>query len=252
MPPERDPGPAAVGAPSPEVSPPFHGCRLLDGRRRVEDVVTPAVDQAMTLTQNDRFKLSYGRTLRWALLGALGIVALVWWMLPEFQPQPYRLPHDELEVIDARLEAVDMAVESPPVAVIAAPKTVTAAPDDEATVETVPDFEDLLPVPVTAWTPAPPAAVTALAATRAPVVTYRADAEYPEIARQMALEGVVTVKVLVAADGSVRDVALVKGVHPLLDRAAMAAARRCRFAPGLKAGEPTDAWVALPYRFELR
>jgi TonB family protein len=51
---------------------------------------------------------------------------------------------------------------------------------------------------------------------------------YPALARSMALEGIVKVEALVAADGSVKGVD-VKGGHPVLAQAAMNAVRRWRW-----------------------
>ena len=51
---------------------------------------------------------------------------------------------------------------------------------------------------------------------------------YPALARSMALEGIVKVEALVAADGSVKGVD-VKGGHPVLAQAAANAVRRWRW-----------------------
>lgn len=53
---------------------------------------------------------------------------------------------------------------------------------------------------------------------------------YPELARSMALEGVVKVEVLVASDGSVKTVD-VKGGHPVLAQAAAKAVRQWKWEP---------------------
>jgi TonB family protein len=51
---------------------------------------------------------------------------------------------------------------------------------------------------------------------------------YPALARSMALEGIVKVEALVAADGSVKGVD-VKGGHPVLAQAALNAVRRWKW-----------------------
>lgn len=53
---------------------------------------------------------------------------------------------------------------------------------------------------------------------------------YPVLAREMALEGVVKLEALVAANGSVKTVE-VKGGHPVLAQAAANAVRRWRWEP---------------------
>jgi TonB family protein len=53
---------------------------------------------------------------------------------------------------------------------------------------------------------------------------------YPNLARSMALEGVVKVDALVAPDGSVRSLE-VKGGHPVLTQAAVNAVRQWKWEP---------------------
>ena len=63
---------------------------------------------------------------------------------------------------------------------------------------------------------------------------------YPPLARNMALEGVVKVDALVAADGSVRSVEI-KGGHPVLAQAAANAVRHWRWEPSARESrEPVE------------
>lgn len=61
-------------------------------------------------------------------------------------------------------------------------------------------------------------------------ITVRTAAEYPALARSLALEGVVKVDALVAADGTVKSVE-VKGGHPVLVQAAINTVRRWKWEP---------------------
>lgn len=74
---------------------------------------------------------------------------------------------------------------------------------------------------------------------------------YPANAREAGVAGTVMVQVLVLEDGSVGDVRVV-GSIPMLDEAAIAAARQWRFKPALSAGRPVSVWVAVPIRFSLQ
>ncbi len=74
---------------------------------------------------------------------------------------------------------------------------------------------------------------------------------YPEIARDAGIEGLVLVRVLVAADGTVLQVALLRGVLGL-DEAALEAAKTAVFRPALQQGLPVQAWVVIPIEFSLR
>ncbi len=81
----------------------------------------------------------------------------------------------------------------------------------------------------------------------------RVEPQYPDLAWQAQVEGLVVVHVLVGKDGRVVDVQLHPKTHvPMLDQAALEAARRWSFEPALVNGHPVSVWVAVPFRFKLR
>ncbi len=61
-------------------------------------------------------------------------------------------------------------------------------------------------------------------------ITTRSSPGYPELARSMALQGVVKIEALVASDGSVKEVAI-KGGHPVLAQAAVNTVRHWKWEP---------------------
>ncbi len=60
---------------------------------------------------------------------------------------------------------------------------------------------------------------------------YKVNPTYPEIARQMRVSGTVRIEVVVAPNGTVKELKA-KGGHPLLIQAAFEALHKWRFAPG--------------------
>jgi len=72
--------------------------------------------------------------------------------------------------------------------------------------------------------------------------------EYPAIAKQAKASGAVTVKVLVDENGAVISAQAVSG-HPLLQAAAVTAARQARFSPTLLMGEPVKVSGVIVYNF---
>ena len=62
-------------------------------------------------------------------------------------------------------------------------------------------------------------------------VVHRVQPTYPELARRLNLEGLVTLKAEVAADGHVRSVGIISG-NAILGQAAMRTVREWVFAPG--------------------
>jgi len=73
---------------------------------------------------------------------------------------------------------------------------------------------------------------------------------YPELARHAEVEGRVLLRLLVGADGRVKDAAVVEGVA-MLNAAALEAARGAIFRPALQQHRPVAVWVEVPVQFRL-
>jgi TonB family protein len=72
--------------------------------------------------------------------------------------------------------------------------------------------------------------------------------EYPAIARQAKASGTVAVQVTIDENGAVISARAVSG-HPLLQAAAVAAARQAKFSPTLLMGEPVKVTGVIVYHF---
>ncbi|MDX9857058.1 MAG: energy transducer TonB [candidate division Zixibacteria bacterium] len=85
-----------------------------------------------------------------------------------------------------------------------------------------------------------------------PDMIYQEKPEYPRLAKQAGIEGRVWVKVLVDKNGNARDALVAKSSGTAsLDEAAVAAAKKCRFKPGIQNGQPVACWVTFDYDFKL-
>jgi protein TonB len=83
-------------------------------------------------------------------------------------------------------------------------------------------------------------------------MVYYETPEYPRLALQAGIEGLVWIKALVGSDGSVKDAVVQKSSGTSsLDQAALAAAPRCRFKPAVQNGRPVAMWVSYKVNFEL-
>ena len=74
---------------------------------------------------------------------------------------------------------------------------------------------------------------------------------YPPLARAAGVEGIVILEAVIAEDGSVRDVRVLRSI-PLLDAAAVEAVRQWRFTPTLLNGEPVPVVMTVTVAFRLR
>jgi TonB family protein len=100
----------------------------------------------------------------------------------------------------------------------------------------------------------PPAAATVRAAeppTTPVVLTSKPRPEYTAEARQLHIEGQVTLQVRFAADGQVEVLRVVNGLGHGLDEAAKRAAMLIRFKPALRNGQPVDQISNVNITFQL-
>jgi protein TonB len=201
------------------------------------------------LTENDRFKARYPVYMRWALTASLAVYVLLFLFSPQIQITPYRLHEETIEVVDIP-QALD--IPPPPQELPRPPVPVEAVPDAE--VEDDVDLADTLPEDFDQYIP--PAGAGGggndfVAFDTKPEILQWAPPEYPEFAREAGLEGLVIVNVLVGTDGHVMEAVIAQPQHEILNKSALAAARKCTFTPGKQRNIPVPVWVSLPYKFSL-
>jgi len=110
-----------------------------------------------------------------------------------------------------------------------------------------------LALPVSRPAPAPaPQAYELADVDQGPQVVASAPPEYPYAARSRNQSGTVTVRFLVAEDGSVGQVTVLKAHPPgVFEDSVLRAVRRWRFTPGRIGAQAVPTWVELPVRFDL-
>jgi len=205
----------------------------------------------LILSAQQQFKLGHPRRIRGAAVVAVLFLASLWWALPVPEPSPYRLRGDEIRAIDIAVEAPPVSAVSRPEPTVRVPQTIEAAPIGIEP-EEPPIWDAFQPVApsVGSWS-WPGQNDVFVIKQKLPVLLEQPRADYPAFARMQGLEGTVMVEALVGVNGAVVAVRIICGVHPLLDQAALQAARRCRFTPGQQREIAVPVRVALPYRFSL-
>lgn len=90
------------------------------------------------------------------------------------------------------------------------------------------------------------------AATRDPRFARSFQPDYPVGMLQREIEGSVTIRVLIGADGRVRQAQVVSASEPEFARAAERQALNAwRFTPATRGGEPVEDWQTLTVRFDI-
>ncbi len=197
---------------------------------------------------NQRLKLAYRRTLTIATGTALGAIGLGAVFSPPYVPAPYAL--------DERPDTLQVVIT--PIVIPPKPKPIEAPPsrdfvrDPRAPVEATID-STLLENPFDVPPPIVPAAPTysPLPETM-PKILHAVIAEYPDLAREMGAYGVVYIEVTVDERGRVI-YATVKNSNtvPILEEAALAAARQFLFEPGKQGDQPVTCQIVIPFTFSL-
>lgn len=74
---------------------------------------------------------------------------------------------------------------------------------------------------------------------------------YPAKAREQGIEGRMSLRFTVRADGSVTNIDIAESLHPLCDSAAVEGLRSVQFIPAKHEGTPVPIRMKLPIRFQL-
>jgi TonB family protein len=99
--------------------------------------------------------------------------------------------------------------------------------------------------------PTPPPAMQGDSLSLRPKITYREKAKYTVEARDNITHGVVALNVIFRSDGSISDIKVVKGLPYGLTERAIDAARKVRFEPAIKNGQPVHVRGDLEFAFHL-
>jgi TonB family protein len=77
--------------------------------------------------------------------------------------------------------------------------------------------------------------------------------KYPDEASNNGIQGRVTIRFVVASDGSVKNVEVMRGVHPSLDGEAVRVVSNLpKWNPGKQNGRPVPVWFFVPVNFKLK
>lgn len=208
-----------------------------------------ALGSTLHQTANNAFKSRYGRYVRNSIWMAFSIHVLVFALSPEFTFKPYQLKEEQFEVVDVP----DNIEIPPPPKEIAPPQVPVEAADDSETEEeiaptTFDSFEDMPPPPP----PSGGGGDVFLAFDEPPALIDFVPPSYPALAREAGIEGTVAVRVLVSEEGKVISAnVLSSDVTPAMEKAALEAAKLCRFRPAKQRTIAVKAHVMIPFQFQL-
>jgi TonB family protein len=86
---------------------------------------------------------------------------------------------------------------------------------------------------------------------RKPRVIYRVEPEYTPDAREKKIEGTVVLTLTVDTQGLPQNVQVTRPLYPSLDQSAIEAARKTRFEPAMKDGQPVPKTLSIEMHFQM-
>lgn len=76
--------------------------------------------------------------------------------------------------------------------------------------------------------------------------------KYPQQAQENDIQGTVYLRFVVTSKGTVGEVQIIRGVHPLLDQEAVRVVKSLpKFKPGMQGGRAVPVWFSVPIVFQL-
>ena len=93
--------------------------------------------------------------------------------------------------------------------------------------------------------------VEPMSASLRPTIIYRERAKYTEEARANKIQGTVVLSVVYTFDGRITDIRVVRGLPDGLSESAIEAAKKIRFQPAVKAGQPVSVRGNIEFNFTL-
>ena len=82
-------------------------------------------------------------------------------------------------------------------------------------------------------------------------VIYRVEPEYTQDAREKKITGTVVLTLTVDSQGLPQNILVKKALYPSLDQSAIEAARKMRFEPAMKDGQPVSMFISVDMNFQV-
>lgn len=99
--------------------------------------------------------------------------------------------------------------------------------------------------------PPPPRRVTIGGNVQAALLVYGPKPQYPPLARQARISGVVHLHAFISKEGTIQTLTVIPPAHPLLAPAALEAVRQWRYKPTMLNGEPVEVETTIDVSFML-
>ena len=202
---------------------------------------------------NKKLKNDYPLTLRLSIIVSLLLLIFTFYAFRKYEPEVKPPPLQDFVIEVTDIPVTEMFKKPPPPE---RPSIPVEADEDEMLDEVDYDiFEKGTNLALNELPPPPkddePEEFEYIAVSIKPEIKKRVVPVYPDLARRLGIEGTVVVRVLIDKKGNVEKAEIFKSI-PMLDSAALAAARQCKFKPGQQRDKKVKVWMAIPFTFKLK
>ena len=196
-------------------------------------------------------RISYNKTLEKSTVISLVFLAIMFYSFQKYEGSTI-LPDVERLVIESIEIPPTQQLQKPP------PPSRPSIPvesededllDDVTIEETEIDLGSMLDAP-----PPPPEedeVFEFFAVSDKPVLKHKETPKYPGLAQRAGIEGTVSVIVVISKTGIVLSAKILKSV-PMLDEAALNAAKKCTFKPAKQRDKFVKVKMSIPFKFSLK
>jgi protein TonB len=195
-------------------------------------------------------KLKYRKTLEMSTVLSLGILTVLFYSFQKYEgttvlPEQPRLVIESIEIPPTQQLQKPPPPSRPSIPVESEDEDLL---DDVTIEETEIDLSGVMDAP-----PPPPEedeVFEFFAVSEKPEITHKETPKYPALAQKAGIEGRVTVMVTISKKGDVLNASILKSV-PMLDEAALEAAKKCKFKPAKQRDRFVKVKMSIPFDFRL-
>jgi protein TonB len=202
------------------------------------------------MTAEQKLKNQYPRIFRLSVLAAIVLHAIMFLILPEWEPQPYQLREkrsfEAIEIPD------QFKIPPPPKEEVKEQIPTEIEPSEDASEEETIASTELDVEAPPELPPAPQRPGYFVAFDEPPQVIHQVQPEYTELGRMSELEGLVMLQVGIDEFGNVIEATVVQSLGAGLDEAAVKAVKQWKFRPAKQRDMPVPVQIYVPIRFTLR
>ncbi|RMH63221.1 MAG: energy transducer TonB [Calditrichaeota bacterium] len=196
-------------------------------------------------------KLKYKKTLEMSMAVALFVLTVLFYSFQRYDVKATLPQQPELTIEAINIPPTQQLQKPPP----PSRPSIPVESEDEDLLDDVTIEETEIDLSQVTDAPPPPPEEDEVfeffAVSEKPVLKHKETPKYPDLARRAGIEGRVTVMVTISKKGDVIDAKILKSI-PMLDDAALAAARKCKFKPAKQRDRFVKVKMSIPFDFRLR